>query len=247
MVCCRKRLAGISHHGETSRAFYDNTTTREHGFMARRIKGIYVHTAAHADKDGRPVDTTAGQIDAWHRARGWRGIGYNAVVRFDGRIERGRDAALVPAGVEGDNKYTLHVCGSGHGDLADFTAAQKRSMAGLIGDWVRKNGLEKAFWEDPTAVVKGHREYWSMRGLPIKKTCPGKLVDMDEMRSMVRDALRGLTPTPVGPGELRLLVRGREVPAVLIGGRAYGQVRGLSEELDLPLAYESATNTARLG
>lgn len=39
-------------------------------------------------------DFTAADIDRWHRARGFRSIGYHFVIRLDGTIEPGRDVAL---------------------------------------------------------------------------------------------------------------------------------------------------------
>ena len=39
-------------------------------------------------------DFTAADIDRWHRARGFRSIGYHFVIRLDGTIEPGRDVSL---------------------------------------------------------------------------------------------------------------------------------------------------------
>lgn len=35
-------------------------------------------------------DFTAADIDRWHRARGFRSIGYHFVIRLDGTIEPGK-------------------------------------------------------------------------------------------------------------------------------------------------------------
>jgi N-acetylmuramoyl-L-alanine amidase len=63
--------------------------------MARTIERIVWHTAAHG-RDGQAFDTTAAQIDQWHRERGWSEIGYNVVIRFSGAIEHGRDPRKIP-------------------------------------------------------------------------------------------------------------------------------------------------------
>jgi N-acetylmuramoyl-L-alanine amidase len=91
--------------------------------MARTIERIVWHTAAHG-RDGQAFDTTAAQIDQWHRERGWSEIGYNAVIRFSGAIEQGRDPRKIPAGVAGLNQTTYHICFSGHGDIAPLTPQQ---------------------------------------------------------------------------------------------------------------------------
>ena len=39
-------------------------------------------------------DFTAADIDRWHRARGFRSIGYHFVIRLDGTIEPGNSCAI---------------------------------------------------------------------------------------------------------------------------------------------------------
>lgn len=52
----------------------------------RLIKEIIVHCTA--TPEGK--DYGAKDIDRWHRAQGWDGIGYHYVVRLDGTVEKGR-------------------------------------------------------------------------------------------------------------------------------------------------------------
>ena len=42
----------------------------------RRIDKIIIHHSAS------PIGTTVEQIDQWHKARGWTGIGYHFVSRY---------------------------------------------------------------------------------------------------------------------------------------------------------------------
>ena len=51
-------------------------------------------------------DFTAADIDRWHRARGFRSIGYHFVIRLDGTIEPGRDVSLDGAHCTGWNPRT---------------------------------------------------------------------------------------------------------------------------------------------
>jgi len=48
----------------------------------RTIKEIIVHCTA--TEEGKPF--TVADIDAWHREKGWRCIGYHYVVYLDGTI-----------------------------------------------------------------------------------------------------------------------------------------------------------------
>ena len=52
------------------------------------IEKIIVHCAATREGDDS-ID--ADTIDKWHKARGWRGIGYHFVVLMDGTIQKDRD------------------------------------------------------------------------------------------------------------------------------------------------------------
>lgn len=161
----------------------------------RRVTHIVVHTAAHLLHDGTPGNTSAEDIDRWHRARGWSGIGYHAVVRLDGDVEGGRPAEHVGAHVKGFNRRSLGVCLSGHGDYAPPTEAQFRALVRLVADWIEERryyGLIDAFFKNPSRVL-GHREVWTLRLVPkpIRKTCPGRLVDMTAIRKAVLAELRG--------------------------------------------------------
>jgi hypothetical protein len=152
----------------------------------RKVERIVWHTAAHG-RDGQAFDTTAAQIDQWHRERGWSEIGYNVVIRFNGAIEQGRDPRKIPAGVAGINETTYHICFSGHGDIAPLTPQQLESGV--------QYGLVERFLSEPDGlIVMGHREVNELvrRGLapiPTTKTCPGRLVDMNAVRLLIRQRL----------------------------------------------------------
>lgn len=55
-------------------------------------------------------DFTAADIDRWHRARGFRSIGYHFVIRLDGTIEPGRDVSLDGAHCTGWNRRSIGIC-----------------------------------------------------------------------------------------------------------------------------------------
>lgn len=124
----------------------------------RKIDLIVIHCSAT-----RPsMDVGAAEIKQWHKARGFRTIGYHYVVRLDGTIERGRSEYQMGAHCAGYNAFSLGVCYVGglnqQGEPADTrTPAQRRSLQRLM------NELKKKY---PLARVVGHRD------LNKHKACP---------------------------------------------------------------------------
>jgi hypothetical protein len=169
----------------------------------RRVERIVWHTAAHG-RNGQVFDTTAAQIDSWHRERGWNGIGYNVVIRFGGTIEQGRHPNKIPAAVQGLNKTTYHLCFSGHGDFAPLTPQQLESGIQHTIEMLQRYGLVERFLSEPEGlIVMGHREVNELvrRGLaptPTTRTCPGRLVDMDQVRALIRARLQPTALPDVG-------------------------------------------------
>lgn len=154
----------------------------------RTIERIVVHTAGagktHA-VDQKPQDV----LSYWQR-KGWKKPGYHVYVRFDGSKHRFADDSVETNGVLGFNKNTLHVCGSGNGDLQDFTPEQKDSIVDQIVEWLYKYMLVSTFKKNPMRVL-GHRETRSLV-LPIfrtNKSCPGAKVKMTEIRKLVIERL----------------------------------------------------------
>lgn len=71
----------------------------------RRIDKIILHcTATIEGKDYRAKD-----IDRWHKARGWKGIGYHYVIDLDGTVEKGRKDSEIGAHCSGQNAHSIGV------------------------------------------------------------------------------------------------------------------------------------------
>jgi N-acetylmuramoyl-L-alanine amidase len=123
------------------------------------IKSIVVHYSATP----RGRHHTVEDIDAWHKARGWKGIGYHYVIYLDGSVHKGRPDNEVGAHVANHNTGSLGVCwigGTDNGKSADTrTPAQTASLIALI---------KKLLAEHPGARVVGHRD---MPGAATE--CPG--------------------------------------------------------------------------
>ena len=123
----------------------------------RSIKEIIIHCTA--TPAGRGVSVS--EIRAWHRARGFRDIGYHYVIALDGKIHAGRPVEQVGAHCLGHNAHSIGVCYVGGLDAAGHpcdtrTAAQRRSLRLLISSLCNQY---------PAATVHGHREF-------AAKACP---------------------------------------------------------------------------
>lgn len=117
----------------------------------RDIDMIVVHCSA--TPEGR--DFTVKDIDRWHKARGWKGIGYHYVVYRDGSVHEGRPVNEVGAHAKGYNAHSIGVCYIG-GMTADGkkskdtrTDAQKAALRTLLGQ------LKARY---PKARIVGHRD-----------------------------------------------------------------------------------------
>jgi N-acetylmuramoyl-L-alanine amidase len=126
----------------------------------RQITYLVVHCSA--TPEGKAF--TVKDIDQWHRARGFKGIGYNYVIYLDGTIHEGRDVNLIPAHVEGHNKDSIGICYIGgceaHSQLPKDTRTpqQKAALLELL------KALKKLY---PNAQILGHRDFAG-----VNKACP---------------------------------------------------------------------------
>ena len=72
----------------------------------RHINEIIIHCSA--TPEGR--DYTVADIDRWHKARGWRGIGYHYVIYRDGSVHAGRPVEQIGAHCTGHNANSIGIC-----------------------------------------------------------------------------------------------------------------------------------------
>ena len=148
-------------------------------------KYIVVHTAAF-----RHRNCDADRIDEWHRQKGWAGIGYHFVIlndrhdqKPDGLVEVGRDESRQGAHAYGLNDQSLGICCVGDGDFDPLTDAQSERLQDLLVTLTSKHQIQ-------VKNVIGHRELNVLVDNGVigdefrtSKTCPGAMVDMDEIRA----------------------------------------------------------------
>ncbi len=112
-----------------------------------------------ATPEGR--DVSVADVTRWHRARGFRTIGYHYLIGLDGKVYPGRPLEQVGAHCVGQNAKSVGVCYVGGCDKQMHpkdtrTAAQRESLRQLVSE------LKARF---PGATLHGHREF-------AAKACP---------------------------------------------------------------------------
>jgi N-acetylmuramoyl-L-alanine amidase len=153
----------------------------------RVIEWIVVHSAGAYDYKARRVVYQSTQaIREYHeKHNGWRDIGYHWVIEEDGSLHMGRPEDQVGAHVGGFNEHSIGICVTGHGDFAAFKPIQ-------IAELVRLCARKCQDYHLSGIRVIGHREAPDHGAPPVHKTCPGVMVDMNEIRRLVGDRLEGV-------------------------------------------------------
>ena len=105
----------------------------------RKINEIIVHCTA--TKEGK--DYTVADIDKWHKARGWKGIGYHCLGHNTNSI-----GVVYVGGVADDGKTSKDT----------RTAAQRQALKELLIKLSKQYRL-------PKGAIHGHRDY-------AAKACP---------------------------------------------------------------------------
>ena len=118
----------------------------------RTIKKIIIHSTA--TPAGRAV--SVGEIDAWHRARGYEGIGYHFVVGFDGEVSAGRAVEKAGAHCLGQNADSVGVVYVGGTGVDGKTPVDTRTEAQRVALRAVAATLKGCF---PGAKVYGHRDF----------------------------------------------------------------------------------------
>lgn len=140
----------------------------------RPLRRIIVHHTAS------PSTTTPGQIDEWHRAKGWSGIGYHFVFwqsLHGWRFDAARPLEQVGAHDAGENADSIGVamCGDYSRTTPDPEAVQ--ALATRVAQLCADHGIE-------AHDVRGHGEDGGDR-----TECPGAHFNMVRFRERVQERL----------------------------------------------------------
>lgn len=118
--------------------------------VMRKISLIALHCSA--TMEGRPF--TVADIDAMHRRRGFRMIGYHYLIELDGTVATGRPLDQIGAHIEGHNSNSIGICYVG-GIGADGKAKDTRTAEQLAAMEKLVRDLAAQF---PQAKIRGHRD-----------------------------------------------------------------------------------------
>ena len=128
-----------------------------------KVDSIALHHMAHPTADIKTVE-------GWHINQGWRALGYNFWVGFDGTVYEGRGFKL-GAGVENQNGHIISIGFQGDYHSKEVTMPDAQFNAGID---IIKYVMEKV----PTArFIGGHREFMST-------ACPGDFFPAEEMKTL---------------------------------------------------------------
>lgn len=121
--------------------------------------------AIHCSATKPSQDIGRADIDRWHRAKGWNGIGYHFVIRRDGTIEVGRPVEAIGAHVENWNSVSVGICMVGGVTEANVNKAENNFAE---PQWVSLLATVKELkLRYPKATVQGHRDFPK-----VAKDCP---------------------------------------------------------------------------
>lgn len=117
----------------------------------RTINLIVVHCTATVEGRDHDID----DVTKWHKAKGFRTVGYHLLVKLDGTVQNGRAENQVGAHAEGFNQNSIGVCYVGGLSRTDGgpkdtrTPAQKQALESLLRNLKRRY---------PKARIVGHRD-----------------------------------------------------------------------------------------
>ncbi len=124
----------------------------------RKINEIIVHCSATPEGH----DVTVADIDRWHKARGWRCVGYHYIIYRDGSVHTGRPVEQIGAHCTGHNSSSIGICYIGGLAADNKTPKDTRTPAQIKA---LRDLVEELRAKYPGATVHGHREF-------APKACP---------------------------------------------------------------------------
>lgn len=136
------------------------------GKASYAVHEAILHTSATPGDwwKGKTVEHMRDEIDQWHRARGWRKVGYHRIFAPDGSIAVGRSLWEIGAHVKERNRGTVGLCmipvrtHNGIRKFEDyFTEDQRKAVKAYLKELGDLTDLK---W------VTGHNDY-------APKECPG--------------------------------------------------------------------------
>lgn len=111
-------------------------TSLQHPYDFDRRKSTTMVVLHHAEASQASVE----DINRWHLARNFNGIGYHYYIRKDGSIYRGRPEWSIGAHAIGANDWSIGVCCEGAYMTETMPAVQLSALKALLRDIMARNG-----------------------------------------------------------------------------------------------------------
>lgn len=108
-------------------------------------------------------------VDQWHKANGWAGIGYQYFVTKDGKVYTGRPENAIGAHCPGENDHSIGICAEGAYMTETMPEVQKQAIVDLCKYIKGKYKITK---------IGGHKEFYST-------DCPGTQYPLQEIKNLV--------------------------------------------------------------
>ncbi|MFH1787450.1 MAG: peptidoglycan recognition family protein [archaeon] len=137
--------------------------------LLKEIKFIVIH---HSHRN---IDSIERIKNIHVNINKWEDIGYHWIIDKEGNLIKGRNEKYIGAHVYGHNDNSLSVCLIGN--LDEFYPTQKQIQT-LI-KFLKENSLK---YKIPKENILGHNEFTN-----VTKTCPGKLLNIDEIKEIMND------------------------------------------------------------
>ena len=165
------------------------------------------------------------QVKNYHLSLGYQDVGYNFGIEYDGKVVQGRSLDIVGAHTRTDNMNSRGIgvvllgnfheryLSNGHWiEAKQPTQAQLKSLNNLLKDLMAEHDI-------PIQKILGHNEVKD-----AKTNCPGKLLDMDQVRL-----------------ELILMIIKADVAPFIENGRTFLPVRAIAEALGMSVTWIAET------
>ncbi|QCH28091.1 peptidoglycan recognition protein family protein [Clostridium tyrobutyricum] len=108
-------------------------------------------------------------VDQWHKANGWAGIGYQYFVTKDGKVYTGRPENAIGAHCPGQNDHSIGICAEGSYMTETMPEVQKQAIVDLCKYIKGKYKITR---------IGGHKEFYST-------DCPGTKYPLQEIKNLV--------------------------------------------------------------
>ncbi|QRZ24025.1 N-acetylmuramoyl-L-alanine amidase [Vibrio sp. sp1] len=134
--------------------------SREKGKPPRKKRGEYLkYITIHCSATSPEQNIGARDVRTWHRAKGWRDIGYHWVITREGELQAGRPMTQQGAHVRGHNQGNIGICLVGGVNVqqqaeCNYTEAQWRTLRAVIERLQRQRSYPIA-----DVYILGHRDW----------------------------------------------------------------------------------------